>query len=320
MLTVLFSTKNRSRLLSEVLESFCRLQSPASGWKLIVVDNGSTDRTSQVLASFTGRLPLRALVELNPGKNMALNTALRFLEGDLAVFTDDDVFPRADWLLQLRKAADAFTDYTMFGGTIVPRWEVPAPRWVQWVPLSPVFTLTDLDQKAGQLSPFLVFGPNMAIRSSVFHAGIRFNPAVGPSGSNYSMGSETELTARLDRLGHKALFVPDAVVEHFIRKSQLSTHWVLKRAFRYGRGFFRLFRSHQLDDSGIGRRMDIPKPLIHEIIDAAVTLPKAAFSFNEEAIFRARYQLNFLRGQAFESRILMQERRETSQSLRSHAS
>jgi len=280
------------------------------------VDNGSTDQTGQVLASFANRLPLRALVEPKPGKNSALNSGLQFIEGDLAVFTDDDVFPQADWLLQLRKAADTQTEYTMFGGVIVPRWEAPPPRWVQWADPGPMFTLTDPTQKEGPLSPFLVFGPNMAIRTSVFLAGIRFNPAVGPSGSNYAMGSETELTLRLGRLGHKAWHVPDATVEHFIRKAQLKTRWVLKRSFRYGRGFYRLFRSHEVDDIEIGKRMDIPKPLIHEIIDAAVALANAGFSFHKDAIFRSLYQLNFFRGQAVEARYLMQERRKQSQSVR----
>lgn len=116
VLTVLLATKNRAQLLSRVLESFCSLETPDSGWKLVVVDNGSTDESTKVLESFRGRLPLQALIEANPGKNSALNAGLRFIEGDLTVLTDDDVFPRSDWLVQLRKAANAHPEFTMFGG------------------------------------------------------------------------------------------------------------------------------------------------------------------------------------------------------------
>lgn len=319
MLTVLFATKNRARLLSAVLESFCRLEVPASGWKLVVVDNGSTDETGQVLASFSNRLPLRALVEPKPGKNAALNAGLEFIEGDLVVFTDDDVFPKPDWLVQLRKAVDTHQEYTMFSGAIVPRWEAPPPRWVEWVERSPVFTITDPAQKEGPLSPFLVFGPNMAIRASVFHEGIRFNAGVGPRGSNYAMGSETELTARLGRQGHKAWHVSDSVVEHFIRSSQLKTTWVLRRAYRYGRGFFRLFRSHEAEGDYAGKRIDIPKPLLHEIIAAGREVVSAVFTFRREAIFRSLYRFNFLRGQVVEARRWVQQRRAEAQSAHSHA-
>ncbi len=125
MLTVLMATRNRARILGEVLDSYGRLQPPSSGWKLVVVDNGSTDETAPVIASFANRLPLHSVREPKLGKNFALNTALGLVEGDLVVFTDDDAFPASDWLLQLRKAADTQPGYSMFGGTIVPRWEAP---------------------------------------------------------------------------------------------------------------------------------------------------------------------------------------------------
>jgi glycosyltransferase involved in cell wall biosynthesis len=63
MLTVLLATRNRAAVLRETLEAFCRLQPPQSGWKMIVVDNGSTDETAAVLACFTNRLPRHAVSE-----------------------------------------------------------------------------------------------------------------------------------------------------------------------------------------------------------------------------------------------------------------
>jgi glycosyltransferase involved in cell wall biosynthesis len=313
MLTVFFATKNREKLLAQVLESFCLLESPASGWKLVVVDNGSSDDTRRVLDSFTRRLPLQVLSESKPGKNSALNTGLQLLEGDLAVFSDDDVFPRADWLIQLSDAADAQPDFAMFGGAVEPRWEIPPPHWIDWIDLGPVFTLTESGRPAGEIHPALVFGPNMAIRSRVFKSGIRFNPSIGPQGSSYAMGSESELTTRLAGVGEKAFFVPQAVVQHFIRRDQLKTSWVIRRAFRYGRGFFRLFRTWEATGDNVGKRMGIPKPLIHEMIDAWVDLGKAVLSLKRQAIFRARFQVSFLYGQAVEARSLIRENRAAEQ-------
>src|SRR5271167_2102462 len=116
----MLATRNRSRVLASVLESFCQLRPPSTGWKLLVVDNGSRDQTSQVIASFADRLPLQSLKEAKRGKNFALNAGLAFVEGDLLVLTDDDVFPHEDWLIHLRSAADAQPEFSIFGGSVIP--------------------------------------------------------------------------------------------------------------------------------------------------------------------------------------------------------
>lgn len=308
MLTVLFATRNRAAILRNVLESYGRLQPPASGWKLIVVDNGSSDDTAQVIASFVQRLPLQSVFEPRPGKNSALNSGLRLVEGDLTVLTDDDVFPYADWLVQLREAADSHTEYTLFGGAIVPRFEVPPPAWIRWLDLGPIFTITDSWLKEGPIPTNLISvvqGPNMAVRTSVFQAGIRFDPSIGPSGSSYPMGSETELILRLNRQGHGAWHVPGAVVEHFVRKEQLSQSWVLQRAIRWGRGRQRMSQDVKL-------WFGMPRHLFRDIPKEAFVMAAAWVSFRPEALLRSRWRLNILRGKAIEARTLARERDQRS--------
>ena len=304
MLTVLMATRNRAGLLREVLENFCQLKSPPSGWKLIVVDNGSTDDTSQVLASFQQRLPMQLALEPKLGKNAALNTGLGLRAGDLVVFTDDDVFPRADWLVQLRLAADTQPEYSMFGGAIVPRWEVSPPPWVNWLELGPIFTITDPALKEGPLPGLLVTliqGPNMAIRARIFEEGTRLNTSVGPSGPDYPMGGETELVLRLGRQGQKGWHVPCAVVEHFVRKEQLEESWVLQRGIRWGRGCHRLYPNVKLWGG-------IPRHLFRDIPKEALCILAARLSFREDALFRSRWRFNILRGKAIEARNISRER------------
>ncbi len=300
MLTVVLATRNRAATLRETLEDFCRIQEPASGWKLVIVDNGSTDETPAVLASFSSRLPLKTAYEPTGGKNSALNTGLGFVEGDLTVFTDDDTFPHTGWLVELRKAADAQPAYSMFGGAIVPRWEVPPPLWVQWLEQAPVYTLTDPAMKEGPIRPFMVFGPNMAIRSAVFQSGVRFEPSIGPKSTSYAMGSETELTTRLDRQGCKSWYVPSAVVEHFIRDYQLRESWVLKRAIRYGRGRFRLeLQVYRRYPSWFG----VPRTFFRQIFEQEKTIIKAWLRSDRRELFCATWRRNFLWGHVIEARL-----------------
>lgn len=301
MLTVLFATRNRASVLRDVLETYCQIRSPASGWKMVVVDNGSADSTPRVLASFYGRLPLQSLTEPKLGKNFALNAGLELADGDLTVLTDDDVFPRPDWLLQLRHAADTQLSYSIFAGAILPRWEIPPPGWIPWIrDKGPVYTLTDPSLEEGPIASYLVFGPNMAVRSSVFESGVRFDCSIGPSGTDYPMGSETELVVRLGRVGHKAWYAKSALVEHFIRKEQLTQDWVLQRAIRWGRGRFRISRDQKL-------LFGIPRFLFRDIPKEVVLMAVAGISFRRDLLFQARWRFNILRGMAIEARKMFHE-------------
>ena len=312
MLTVFMATSNREQILRDVLEHYCRLEQPSGAWKLVVIDNGSTDRTAQVVTSFTHRIPVQYLVEQLPGKNAALNTGLDLLEGDLAVFTDDDVFPHANWLVELRRAADSNPSYSIFGGAVVPRWESPPPDWIRWIDLGPVYTLTEPSWKEGPVDVSVVFGPNMAIRSSIFESGMRFNPSIGPRGKSYPMGSETEMVLRIASQGHQAWHVPGAIVEHFIRKEQLQKRWVWGRAVRYGRGQYRLSaggKENAVEFAGA------PVYLYIDMFRKIVRLVVALLFFRGEYLFRSFWYLNFRRGELIEARNMTRERRERSKSV-----
>ncbi len=261
MLTVFFSSRNGARTLPRVLDAYTRLGTVPGGWKLVVVDNASTDDTPSILSSFVPRLPLTLLRETGAGKNRALNRALPHGEGDLYVFTDDDAVPEPDWLRRLRQAADAHPDHAVFGGSIRPFWPQDPPAWMAGfkVPLNVLYSITA--EKEGPVSANLVWGPNMAIRAEAFAAGHRFDDQVGPDGSpGYAMGSETEFNMRLERAGYKAWFAESAIVHHMIRPEQMSVEWMLGRAYRHGRGIRRFDPSRVPTD---GPLLDgVPLPVV----------------------------------------------------------
>lgn len=301
MLSVLMATHNGVRTLPAVLDAYCTLEPPPGGWKLIIVDNGSTDTTKEVIGAFAQKLPLTYLFEPKRGKNAALNMGLSHIEGDLIVLTDDDVVPHPDWLVQLRIAADSQPSFSIFGGVILPRWEVnPEPWIISRVPLATTYALTSAAWQEGPISPRGVFGPNSAYRANIFKAGYNFDPAIGPSGSNYAMGSEHEFNVRLIKAGFTAWHCKRAVVEHIIRKSQMDKGWVLGRAFRSGRGHYRVEIKDTLESPRLV--FGIPRFILREIATQALLVGKAKLSRDEGKLFTERWKLNFLIGQAYEAR------------------
>jgi GT2 family glycosyltransferase len=259
MITVIMATRNGARTLPEALAHHGALRPAPVPHRLLVVDNGSTDATPDILQDHLGILPLVVRQEPRPGKNRALNAVLaEAAMADLVVLTDDDALPEPDWLCRLWAAASQQAAHNVFGGTIRPRWPAGGapPRWLaDWgVPLGIVYAATS--EAEGPVSGDKIWGPNMALRGALIRQGHRFDETVGPDGGvGYAMGSETEFTTRLERAGHRAWFAPEAVVTHVVRPEQLAEAWVLGRAYRHGRGYYRY---HPRPEAPLGRVRGVP--------------------------------------------------------------
>jgi L-malate glycosyltransferase len=302
MLTVLIATYNRVDVLRKSLNAYCQLRRPEGGWKLVIVDNGSSDATKEIIHSFVSCLPLTYAFEPARGKNAALNLGLASAEGDLIVFSDDDVFPRPDWLIEMRRSADAHRSYSIFGGAVVAQWETYPQDWIlQCVPLGPAFAVTDPSWEEGPIEAGFAFGANMAIRAEIFDAGYRFSVDIGP-GRACPMGSETELNLRLVNAGFKAWHNKRAVVDHCISKFKMQRSWVLKRALEFGREQYRLTARYEHANGTY--YLGIPSQLIKAIARMGSRVGAATLAGDSAELFRKRWKFNYLIGQAIEARML----------------
>lgn len=237
--SVLLATRNRAESLDRTLASLAAQEAPGIEWEVLVADNGSTDDTRTVLERWTGRLRLRHAIEPAAGKNRAVNRVLGMARGQLLLFTDDDVILATGWLAAHAAAASRWPDHVIFGGLIRPRFPPDPPAWALRDPfVSVLFAAYDPGTAEGPTTQ-LPFGPNYALRAQCLGA-TGFDEDVGPNGSEYAMGGETELLRRLARNGAQAVYVPDAVVEHVIRPEQLTERFALERARRFGRGLVRM--------------------------------------------------------------------------------
>jgi GT2 family glycosyltransferase len=240
-LTVMFSTLNRSGALRETLREMARVQVPAS-WsaEFVVIDNGSTDGTRELLGDAEARMPLCTFRCSVPGKSNALNLGLERADlGELVVFTDDDVSPAADWLETIIAASERWPGHSVFGGRIDPAWpnDEPPPSWAL-ASFIQSFAFTRHDHGAlervyaPQDTPF---GPNYWVRREVLN-GMKFAAHLGPRPKHRKLGQETEFLRRLRRKGYEPIYVPSARVEHRIESTRISKLAVYYRAFQLGQG------------------------------------------------------------------------------------
>jgi glycosyltransferase involved in cell wall biosynthesis len=84
--TAAITTYNRARFLEGALESvFAQTRAPD---EVLVVDDGSTDETPNILAHYSGRI--RVVRQPNGGRSAARNTAVRKARGRFLSFLDSD--------------------------------------------------------------------------------------------------------------------------------------------------------------------------------------------------------------------------------------
>ncbi len=109
-ISVVMPTFNRSAILGKVLAAWERQVPVDLPFEVVVVDDGSSDGTSEVIDAFeTTRFSLVSLRQENAGPATARNYGLAAAAGEKVLFTGDDIEPSPD-LLQTHLDAHSRTN------------------------------------------------------------------------------------------------------------------------------------------------------------------------------------------------------------------
>src|SRR5580692_2357527 len=101
--TALIDTYNHEAFIEKAIESVLHQDFPAVESEILVVDDGSTDRTPELVRKFAPRV--RMLRKANGGQASAFNAAIPEAQGEIVAFLDGD-----DWWApgKLTAVADVF--------------------------------------------------------------------------------------------------------------------------------------------------------------------------------------------------------------------
>jgi len=115
-LTVVMPTYNRSDLLGRALSGLLNQTAPAEDYEIVVVDDGSTDSTPQVVAEAGApEQRLRYYRQENKGPAAARNYGAREARGDIILFVGDDCIPDSRLLEEHLKAHSTEGDVGVIG-------------------------------------------------------------------------------------------------------------------------------------------------------------------------------------------------------------
>ncbi len=117
-ITILTPTYNRASLLPRLFDSLLRQTSKDFEW--IVVDDGSTDDTREVVANLKekcgGAFPMGYVYKANGGKHMAINIGAERARGELLFIADSDDLLTDDALETVENSWHDISDDKSFAG------------------------------------------------------------------------------------------------------------------------------------------------------------------------------------------------------------
>jgi len=86
--TVVIAAMNEEKNIGDRLENILSQGYPPERFEIIVVSDGSTDRTDEIVQSYKGRNVTLLKLEIRQGKAIALNEGIDSARGEIIVFTD----------------------------------------------------------------------------------------------------------------------------------------------------------------------------------------------------------------------------------------
>lgn len=230
--SVIVPVYNGEEDLPELLEGFQKQTYPSDRLEYLIVDNGSRDRTPEILQA--ADLPnLKPLSQTQIQSSYAArNLGIKTAQYDILAFTDADCRPQPQWLENLVQpfakpeiGLSIGEIIALSGNTLL---EQHADRQ------------ETLSQKHTLANAFCPYGQtaNLAVRRSIFQQVGLFRPYL-------TTGGDADMCWRILReTDCKYEFVPDATVKHRHRRTlkELQKQW-----YRYGESNRYLHQLHGVD-------------------------------------------------------------------------
>ncbi len=168
--SIVICARNESENLQQFIPLFFQQDYPAK-YELIVIDDGSTDDTPQILNKFESQYPnflsFRIDDKQHPGKKQALSNGIALSKHEFIAVTDADCYPVSkDWLKLMMEPLNAGADVVL-GISPFIKTKSWINRFFRMEAISVAlqyinFTLTGV--------PFMGVGRNMAYRKSTFES------------------------------------------------------------------------------------------------------------------------------------------------------
>ncbi|MCK5581649.1 MAG: glycosyltransferase [Candidatus Omnitrophica bacterium] len=232
-ISIIIPAYNAERTISKTLERvFACMPPDGTQSEVIVVDDGSTDQTAEIVRGFGS---VKYVYQENKGPAAARNRGLREGQGDIVFFTDSDCLPQSDWLEKMFPHFQGPQVGVVCGSYGIANPQSVLARGIHQEILFRHRTLMPQYPK--------VFGSyNFAVRKNVFEEAGGFNETYP-----HASGEDNDLAYKILNKGHKIYFEKESFVDHH-HPERLPKY--LKEQFRHGFWRVKMYADHPAMSKG----------------------------------------------------------------------
>ncbi len=227
LVSIVVPAYNAQKTLGSTLKAILS-QTYSDSIEIIVVDDGSTDQTTDLVKSFEN---IVYIYQKNAGPATARNRGFSIAKGDFVFFTDSDCIPHVDWI---QKSMDHFSDISI--GVVCGSYGIANPKnlLARCIHKEILFRhktlMPDFPKSFGSY--------NFCVRKNIFEAAGGFDSQYrSPS------GEDNNLSYKILNLGSKIYFERRSIVDHFF---PVSFKKYFLEQFRHGFWRVKVYISHPL--------------------------------------------------------------------------
>lgn len=217
--SVVVPTYNSEKNIESCIHALLSQDFPKYQYEVIIVDDGSIDRTSQLV----GKYPVHLIKQTNSGPATARNAGFKIAKGKIIAFTDSDCRPESNWLSVLVSNFDRIDIGGVGGSYKTGNKNSFLARIIGY----------EILEKHSRMPKFVDFlgSFNCAYRKDAFEKAGGFDESF-----SWASGEDNDLSYRISGLGYRLVFDPRAVVVHehpnklikYLRKQYQHSMWRVK--------------------------------------------------------------------------------------------
>ncbi len=238
MISAVLCTYNREKFLPFVLDSLKKQTIDKNLFEIIFVNNNSSDSTREVADNFKNENPnlnFKYFEETQQGLSFARNRGVSESSGNYITFVDDDAYLDIEFLKISHQYLEKNKDVIAIGGKILLHYMQKEPKWITNY-LAPLFGFFDAGDEekifSGNEYPR---GSNMTFKKEAFEKYGLFNTALGRIGRTLEGGEEKDLYMRIKSGNEKMVYLPKALVYHFVPKERTEIGFVKQQTIGVGK-------------------------------------------------------------------------------------